>query len=72
GTKMPRSDWTVVSNTEFMIPKNKNEQSQIGKTFANLDTLITLHQRELFLLKTVIITSLKRLSFDAATEKSSQ
>ncbi|NLZ71873.1 MAG: restriction endonuclease subunit S, partial [Clostridiaceae bacterium] len=53
GTKMPRSDWNVVSQTEFYIPINFEEQSKIGSFFANLDTLITLHQRELNSLKDI-------------------
>jgi len=44
GTKMPRSDWNVVSKTEFFIPKIKKEQSQIGTYFQHLDHLITLQQ----------------------------
>lgn len=47
GTKMPRSDWKVVSKTEFNIPVDKNEQEKIGIFFANIDNLITLHQRKL-------------------------
>ncbi|HUM83278.1 MAG TPA: restriction endonuclease subunit S [Lachnospiraceae bacterium] len=46
GTKMPRADWKLVSKTEFSIPKNIQEQAAIGTYFANLDNLITLHQRE--------------------------
>jgi type I restriction enzyme S subunit len=47
GTKMPRSDWSVVSKTVFTVPSDVNEQAQIGATFKHLDHLITLHQREL-------------------------
>ena len=47
GTKMPRSDWNVVSKTEFLIPDDKLEQQKIGEFFANIDNLITLHQRKL-------------------------
>ena len=46
GTKMPRSDWNVVSKTEFLIPDDKLEQQKIGEFFANIDNLITLHQRK--------------------------
>lgn len=46
GSKMPRADWNLVSNTEFMIPKNIAEQRTIGAYFANLDSLIALHQRK--------------------------
>jgi len=46
GTKMPRSDWNIVSKTPFVVPSQMAEQSQIGATFRNLDRLITLHQRK--------------------------
>ncbi len=46
GTKMPRADWKLVSQTEFSIPISMVEQAKIGSYFQNLDTLITLHQRE--------------------------
>lgn len=38
-----------IKNAEIMIPPLK-EQLQIGTFFSNFDTLITLHQRELFLI----------------------
>lgn len=44
GTKMPRSDWKLVSNTAFSVPLETREQEQIGKYFSHLDHLITLHQ----------------------------
>ena len=47
GTKMPRADWNLVSNTDFKIPSNLEEQRKIGEYFTNLDNLITLHQRKL-------------------------
>ena len=43
---MPRADWKLVSDTEFYIPTNLEEQDKIGTYFSNLDTLITLHQRK--------------------------
>ena len=46
GTKMPRADWKLVSNTEFYIPGSVDEQAQIAGLFANLNNLITLHQRK--------------------------
>lgn len=46
GTKMPRSDWTKVSNTDFFIP-NEEEQQKIGTFFKQLDDTIALHQRQL-------------------------
>ena len=35
-----------MANMELMIPKTMPEQQQIGEYFANLDHLITLHQRK--------------------------
>ena len=51
GSKMPRADWKLVSNTEFAIPCSTEEQMKIGLYFEHLDNLITLHQRELDSLK---------------------
>lgn len=47
GTKMPRSDWGVVSNTEFEVPFSVEEQTKIGNFFKQLDDTIALHQRKL-------------------------
>ena len=46
GSKMPRADWNLISNSEFMVPPSKEEQSKIGRYFDSLDNLITLHQRK--------------------------
>ena len=46
GSKMPRADWKLISNSEFMTPLLKEEQSKIGGYFNCLDHLITLHQRK--------------------------
>ena len=46
GSKMPRADWNLISNSEFMVPFSKEEQSKIGRYFDSLDHLITLHQRQ--------------------------
>ena len=35
----------MLGNLEFMFP-SKSEQDKIGEYFSNLDSLITLHQRE--------------------------
>ena len=48
GSKMPRADWNLVSNTEFMIPSDSSEQEKIGLYFKNIDHLITLHQSKSF------------------------
>ena len=46
GSKMPRSDWNLVSNYKFNVPA-VFEQTNIGKTLKLIDTLITLQQRKL-------------------------
>ena len=46
GSKMPRADWNLVSNSEFSIPPLIDEQARIGTYFNDLDNLITLHQRK--------------------------
>ena len=47
GSKMPRADWNLVSNTEFMISSDSSEQEKIGLYFKKLDHYITLHQSKL-------------------------
>lgn len=39
GTKMPRSDWNLVSGSKFIYPGNK-EQEKIGNLFKKIDGLI--------------------------------
>ena len=46
GSKMPRADWNLISDSKFMVPLSKVEQSKIGGYFDCLDYLITLHQRK--------------------------
>ncbi len=46
GTKMPRSDWNLVSKAIFFSPKDITEQRKIGATLQSIDHLITLHQRK--------------------------
>ena len=46
GSKMPRADWNLISNSEFMVPPSKEEQNKIGRYFDSLDHLITLHQQK--------------------------
>ena len=55
GSKMPRADWNLISNSEFMVPLSKKEQSKIGRYFDNLDHLITLHHHEEFCTENVLI-----------------
>ena len=45
-----------MANMELMMPKTTPEQQQIGEFFANLDNLITLHQRKYFIIYNKLIT----------------
>ena len=66
GTKMPRADWKLVSNTEFYIPGSVDEQAQIARLFANLNNLITLHLRMYCLVYRIVYvrTSFSTLSWE--------
>ena len=46
GSKMPRADWNLVSQSEFIVPISLEEQCRIAEAFEGLDHLITLHQRK--------------------------
>ena len=61
GTKMPRADWKLVSKTVFSIPSNISEQAAIGTYFTALDSLITLHQRELEKLQKIKKSMLEKM-----------
>ena len=61
GSKMPRADWNLVSNTEFIIPYSLDEQRQIAETFDSLDHLISLHQRKLEKLKNIKKSMLEKM-----------
>lgn len=39
GSKMPRADWNLIAETEFIVPNLIEEQNKIGELFANLDNL---------------------------------
>ena len=79
GSKMPRSDWKLVSRTLFRFPMNKNEQRKIGLLLLNLDKTITLHEekhRQLERLKKALLqkmfadkTGYLALRFKGFTEK---
>ena len=47
GSKMPRADWKLISESKFSIPTNVFEQRAVGALFSRLDSLIALHQRKL-------------------------
>ena len=46
GSKMPRADWNLISQSFFAVPADRAEQKAIAKSLAELDNLITLHQRK--------------------------
>ena len=46
GSKMPRADWNLISQSFFAVPADYAEQRVIAKSLAELDNLITLHQRK--------------------------
>ena len=57
---LPSYNASDVEGVKISIP-NKQEQEQIGGYFSSLDNLITLHQRELEILKNLKNTCLKRM-----------
>ena len=61
GSKMPRADWNLVSNSEFSIPPLIDEQVRIGTYFNDLDNLITLHQRKVEKLKILKKSMLEKM-----------
>ena len=60
GSKMPRSDWNLVSKYLFCIPSEK-EQSHIGNLILKLSQQITLQQRKLDILKQLKKTYLSEM-----------
>lgn len=50
GTKMPRSDWKLVSKTKFYIPMKLSEKHKLGMILYSIDKLINLHEDYLQLL----------------------
>ena len=46
GSKMPRADWNLISQSFFAVPADHAEQKAIAESLAELDNLITLHQRK--------------------------
>ena len=53
GSKMPRADWNLISQSTFAVPTDCAEQKAIAKSLTELDHLITLHQRKLELLRNI-------------------
>ena len=48
GIKVTSISKSALQDTDMIIPKSVEEQTQIGEYFSNLDNLITLHQRKPF------------------------
>ena len=46
GSKMPRADWNLITQSLFAVPADHAEQKAIAKSLAELEDLITLHQRK--------------------------
>ena len=61
GSKMPRADWNLISQSFFAVPVDHAEQTAIAKSLAELDKLITLHQRKLELLRNTKKSLLDRM-----------
>src|SRR5699024_3433659 len=51
GTKMPRADWSIVSNSKFFVPKEYTEGEKISKLVMHLELTMTLHHRKVRYLK---------------------
>nr|WP_295348625.1 restriction endonuclease subunit S [uncultured Streptococcus sp.] len=61
GTKMPRSDWKTVSQTEFSIPSSNEEQSAIGSLFRTLDDLLASYKDNLVNYQSLKATMLAKM-----------
>lgn len=61
GTKMPRSDWKTVSETNFSIPSDATEQNAIGCFFLSLDRQILTQQDRLNKLKKLKAAYLQKM-----------
>ncbi|MBT8957153.1 restriction endonuclease subunit S [Lactobacillus delbrueckii subsp. bulgaricus] len=53
GSKMPRSDWGLVSNARTFIPINHLEQERISSVLFGLDHAITLYEHKLEILNKI-------------------
>lgn len=47
GSKMPRSDWNLVSTSKFSYPSDFGEQNKIGKGFQTIDAVMSLLESHL-------------------------
>lgn len=61
GSKMPRSDWAIVSKAMIAIPKSIEEQQKIASYFQSLDSLIQTTSKKLASLKQIKVASLQSM-----------
>lgn len=61
GSKMPRSDWKLVSNTIFKIPVCPAEQRKIGAYFCAIETMIFKHATQVQKLQQIKLACLDEL-----------
>lgn len=61
GSKMPRADWGLVSQSLFKIPVTGSEQQNIGALFAELDDMIAGHRQKLEKLQQVKASLLQKM-----------
>ena len=61
GSKMPRSDWAIVSKAMIAIPKSIEEQLKIASYFQSLDSLIQTISKKLASLKQIKAASLQSM-----------
>lgn len=61
GTKMPRSDWKLVSNYEFYIPKDVDEQIKIELYLEKIDSIYLKFTNKLKIVKKIKYTLLSKM-----------
>lgn len=61
GSKMPRADWNLVSNSYFLIPSSIEEQHRIGSFFHTLDKKILVQSHQVEKLKQLKKTCLNKI-----------
>lgn len=60
GSKMPRSDWALVSESEFLVPSH-DEQQSIAQYFSSLDSLIKATEKKIASFRQVKEASLQAM-----------
>lgn len=61
GTKMPRSDWKIVSNSYFFVPNNYHEEFKVKLLLQSIEKTIHLHQRRLNILNKIKKSYLEKM-----------